>query len=168
MERHSAQKRQGDRNVTEPVVYCLKIGFFAGVIWGAVRWLAVAMNFTRVPQAFLVDPWVRRSALYHVTWQLVGYALFIGMSIVAAFAYYLVFRRFRGPAAGIAFGLGWWALLYLSIGPMMKAVPPLGKIGWNSLITDMCLFTVWGLFIGYSIAYEFNDDSRREFKLANV
>ncbi len=159
-EARAANREGTDR--TAPVAFCLKIGFFAGVIWGVVRWLAVAMNFTKVPVAFLVDPWVKRSALAHISWQFVGLSFFILMSMAAALVYYLLLKRFRGPLPGLIFGFVWWAVLYAGAGPFVGNVPPLHRIGWNSLLTDLCLFLVWGVFIGYSIAYEFHDESERE------
>jgi hypothetical protein len=147
---------------TNPYWFSLKIGFFAGLLWGGVRWMAAAMNFTKVSAAFLADPWVRRSALGSAFWQAAGYALFILMSLAAALVYGRVMRRFRSPAAGLLFGIGWWAVIYLLAGPLIGAVPPLGRIGWNSLITDLCLFAAWGIFIGYSIAFEFHNEVRRE------
>ncbi|MBW5446793.1 hypothetical protein GE107_12040 [Cohnella sp. CFH 77786] len=164
----TSSRRGGEGAVTEPIAYCLKIGFFAGIIWGFVRWLAVALNFTSVPAAFLADPWVRRSALASGYWQTVGYVLFIVMSIVAAFVYYALLKPLRGPLPGLMFGAAWWAVFYLAVGPAIGAVPPLRKIGWNSILTDLCLFTVWGLFIGYSIAFEYHEDVKRERKLAGA
>lgn len=158
----AGKERRNENAKTSPAAYILKIGFFAGLIWGFVRWAAVAMNFTRVPAAFLADPWVRRSALASPYWQIAGFALFILMSIAAAFLYFAFLKPLRGPVPGLVFGFVWWAVLFLGIGPIIGAVPALNKIGSNSLITDLCIFLVWGLFIGYSIAYEYHDESERE------
>jgi len=147
---------------TNPAAYCLKIGIAAGVIWGLIRWLAVAMNLTKVSQAFLIDPWVKRSALGYGYWQIAGFAAFILMSIAAAYVYYGIVRSFRGPVPGLIFGIAWWAALYAAAGPLVGAVPSLATIGWNSLLTDLCLFVIWGLFIGYSIAFEFHQEAGRE------
>jgi len=84
------------------------------------------------------------------------------MSIAAAYLYYGLVRPFRGPLPGLLFGLGWGAAFYAALGPLVGAVPPLGGIGWNSLLTDLCVFSVWGLFIGYSIAFEFHQEAGRE------
>ncbi|WP_276351981.1 YqhR family membrane protein [Cohnella caldifontis] len=162
MAESSARREEDEPIRTPPVRFCLKIGFFAGLIWGSVRWLAVAMNLTKVPAAFLADPWVKRSALASAYWQITGLALFILMSMAAALVYYVVLKPYRGPYPGLLFGAAWWAGFYLWAGPSIGAVPPLNKIGWNSMITDGCLFLIWGLFIGYSIAFEFHDEARRE------
>jgi len=163
---HADAERKSRRRTVpagaEPFVFCLYIGFFAGLIWGLIRWLAVSLNFTKVPAAFLADPWVRRSELAHISWQFVGLLLFVVMSMAAALVYYGLMRRFRGPVPGLVFGALWWAVLYAGAGPLIGLVPPLKRIGWDSLFTDFCLFVCWGLFIGYSIAYEYHNEMERE------
>jgi ABC-type antimicrobial peptide transport system permease subunit len=149
-------------NGTSPIRYSCIIGFFAGLIWGLIRWLATGLNFTNVTQAFLLDPFVNREVLGGFLWQLAGLIAFIGMSIIAALVYILLLGRFKGPFPGLLFGLSWWGLVYAGAGPIIGAVPPLNKIGWNSIATDLCLFLVWGLFIGYSIAFEFHSESEQE------
>jgi len=34
---------------------------------------------------------------------------------------------------------------------------PLVRIGWNTIWTEWSIHMLWGLFIGYSIAFEFHD-----------
>jgi len=164
MGRQTARNSSGNERarLSNPITMSLKIGFFAGVIWGLTRWLATGLNFTEVTQAFLADPFVKRAALGTPLWQFVGWLLFIAMSMVAAIIYLLVLGKLRGPWPGLLFGAVWWGLVYALAGPYIGAVPPLRLIGWSSLITDFCLFVVWGLFIGYSIAFELHDEGERE------
>jgi hypothetical protein len=147
---------------TQPFLYSLKIGFFAGVIWGLVRWLATGLNFTEVTQAFLLDPFVPRKVLGGFYWQASGWFMFIVMSVLAAWLYLLLLGRLQGPWPGLLFGAAWWGIFYALAGPAIGAVPPLKTIGWNSMATDFCLFLVWGLFIGYSIAFELHNEAKRE------
>jgi hypothetical protein len=153
-----------DSRTTNPVRFSLMIGFYAGLIWGLVRWLATGLNFTSVSQAFLLDPFVERKVLGGLLWQVAGLAAFIVMSLLAALLYLLVLSRIKGPWPGLLMGVTWWGLGYAWAGPLVGAVPPLKQIGWNSLVTDFCFFLMWGLFIGYSISFEFHDESDREPK----
>lgn len=142
----------------------IRVGLFAGIIWGGIRWLAVAMNFTKVPQAFLLDPFLKRALLYNGWLQLAGWLLFITLSVIAGAIYWLLLRKLDGPWPGLLYGIVWWLLGYALAGPFIGAIPPLREVGWNSLTTDLCLFTLWGLFIGYSIAFEVHDEANREPK----
>ncbi len=147
---------------TRPVLYSLKIGFFAGLIWGLLRWLASGLHFTKVSQAFLLDPFVPRAWLGGFYWQLGGLGAFIAMSILAAVLYVALLGKLSGPWPGFAFGAVWWALVYAWAGPLVGALPPLNLIGWDSIVTDFCLFLLWGLFIGYSISFELHDEAALE------
>lgn len=162
MTRKNQRPKWGSDAQTPPLKFCLQVGTAAGIFWGLIRWLAVSMNLTQVPNAFLLDPWVKRNVLHYGYWQVAGFAAFVLMSIGAAFLYYGLFRQFRGPLPGLLFGVGWWAVFYVGAGPFVGAIPPLRTVGWNSLITDGCLFLMWGLFIGFSIAFEFHDEETRE------
>ncbi|RUS48049.1 YqhR family membrane protein [Cohnella sp. AR92] len=142
--------------------YALQIGFFAGVIWGLVRWLVVALNLTEVPQAFLADSWMPRAKLNTAYWHCAGFVLFIAMSIAAAVLYWLLLGALRGPWPGVVFGGAWWCLLFLVIGPPTGMTESVRVIGWNSIVSELGLYLVWGLFIGYSIAFEFHDEASRE------
>jgi len=171
-----AQKRNGNGNPDRqaegqsaqpyrsmhPAAYSLWIGLFAGIIWGLVRWFAVGLKFTDVPQAFLADPWIRRAELGSGFWHFIGLLLFILMSVAAGFVYWALLGKLKGPLPGLFFGAAWWALIFLVVGPPSGAVLPAWSIGWKSLITELCLYVMWGLFIGYSIAFEYHDDYARE------
>ncbi|MBB6675254.1 YqhR family membrane protein [Cohnella nanjingensis] len=162
MEKQIRENREGDARTKSPALYALIIGAAAGAIWGLLRWLAVALNFTKVPQAFLADPWMKRAALNTIWWHLAGLGLFIVMSVIAAYAYWLLLGKLSGPWPGLWFGLVWWIALFWWIGPVAGAVAPIKTIGWNSIFAELCLYLAWGLFIGYSFAFEFHDEAARE------
>ncbi|GIO11827.1 hypothetical protein J19TS2_13820 [Cohnella xylanilytica] len=155
-----AKRRRGES--IHPAAYSAIVGFFAGVFLGFIRWFATGINFTKIPQAFLADPFVRRSALGSAGWQWIGLALFIAMSVVASLIYWLALGRLRGPWPGLFFGAAWWALLLFVVGPPTGAVEAPRLLGWNSIVTELCLYLIWGMFIGYSIAFEYHDEAARE------
>ncbi|QJC51768.1 hypothetical protein HGI30_09560 [Paenibacillus albicereus] len=154
--------RRSGRRVTNPWAYCASLGFWAGLFWGTIRWLLYTFKFTTVLPAFLVDPFFRRSFLVTGWGHALGIASFIAFSIFAAYLYKLLLGRFRGPWAGLVYGLLWWTLLFLAFGPLVGMTDPVTRIGWNTIFTEISLSIVWGLFIGYSIAFEFTDEASRE------
>ncbi|MFC3800132.1 YqhR family membrane protein [Cohnella sp. GCM10012308] len=163
---NTTSKNRSTGRTTHPAVYCLTLGLSAGLIWGMLRWLTVAMNLTKVPQAFLADPFIKRERLDTTAWHCTGLVLFVVMSIVAAYLYWLILGKLKGPWPGLFFGAVWWALLFLWIGPMTGAVPTFKEIGLGSIFTECALYLLWGLFIGYSFAFEFHNESAREPKSA--
>lgn len=142
--------------------FCVKTGFFAGLFWGTLHWILYLIHFTTVLPAFMADPFFKLSFLKTGWGVVVGIGCFIIFSIAAAILYKFLLGRFSGPWAGIVYGLLWYTILFLAIGPVMKITPPFQKLGWDTIITEMAVYTVWGLFIGYTIAFEFTDEASRE------
>ncbi|OME86855.1 hypothetical protein BK120_07990 [Paenibacillus sp. FSL A5-0031] len=161
---NNKQRNQYDKqdHVTNPWLYAIKIGFFAGLIWGVVRWMFFEMNFTKVLPGFVADPFFKASFLKTGWGEVVSIGAFIIFSIVAAFLYKVILGKLRGPWPGIIYGLVWWAILFIAVGPLLGVMPGITKAGWNTLYTELCVFLLWGVFIGYSIAFEFTDEASRE------
>lgn len=120
------------------------------------------MNFTVVLPGFLVDSFFRQSFLKTGWGNVVGIAFFILFSIVMALLYKVLLGKFQGPWPGIFYGLAWWIIVFVGVGPMIGITGWMNQIGWNTIFTEVCVFTLWGLFIGYSIAFEFTDEASRE------
>ena len=142
--------------------FALNIGFFAGVIWGGLKTIEFSLKFTVVPPGFLIDPFFKHPFL--ATWMgmLLGLAAFIVLSIIAAMIYEMGLRKAKGPYWGVGYGVVWWVLLYVLLGPLTGMMLPLTRLDRTSSITDGCLFILWGLFIGYSLAFEYTNEQNRE------
>ncbi|AFH61946.1 YqhR family membrane protein [Paenibacillus caseinilyticus] len=138
------------------------IGFFAGVIWGGLKLLEHYFHFTSLTPSFLVEPFFLHSFLFTWIGTLIGWGAFIGLSVAASLIYALVLSKFQGPWYGMAYGLAWWGALYLLIGPLIGMMPWILRLDLNTILTDVSLFALWGLFIGYSISFEFTDERARE------
>ncbi|MUT66732.1 YqhR family membrane protein [Paenibacillus sp. NEAU-GSW1] len=161
------KKRRGDyddpaNHHTNPWLFELTIGLFAGLFWGVVRWLLYEINFTVELPGFLVEPFFRNSFLKSPWGITIGISGFIVFSIIAALIYYFLFAKLRGPWPGVLYGLLWWAILFVFTGPMLQMTKPITEAGWNTLTTELCIFMLWGLFIGYSTAFEYTDEASRE------
>ncbi|MCS7461661.1 YqhR family membrane protein [Paenibacillus doosanensis] len=142
--------------------FAVYIGLFAGLIWGAVKMLEHYLHFTSLPPGFLVEPFFKRSFLLSFQGYLLGWLIFILFSIFASLVYTLLLAKANGPWAGVAYGAIWWMLIFLLIGPVTGMMNWIAYLDWNTIITDFCLFIVWGLFIGYSISLEFTSEHKRE------
>jgi magnesium-transporting ATPase (P-type) len=156
------QKNEYENHHTNPWLFSIKIGFFAGLIWGIIRWMFYEMKFTRILPGFAADPFFKASFLKTAWGEVVGIAAFVLFSIAAALIYKVALGRLRGPWPGILYGAAWWAILFTAVGPMLGIMESVRKAGWNTLYTELCVFLLWGVFIGYSIAFEFTDEASRE------
>ncbi|WP_225442765.1 YqhR family membrane protein [Paenibacillus lycopersici] len=147
---------------THPFWYCLQLGFFGGLFWGLMRWLLYTISFTKVLPGFLADPFFKQSFLKTYWGHAVGIGFFIVFSVIAALLYKLALGRLSGPWPGLFYGLFWWIILFGMAGPMLGMFPYMNKIGYDTIFTECALYLVWGLFIGFTIAYEYTDEASRE------
>ncbi|MCZ8516748.1 YqhR family membrane protein [Paenibacillus filicis] len=142
--------------------FAVNVGFFAGLLWGGVKIVEHYFHFTTLSPGFLIEPFYLHSFLS--TWQgmLAGWLAFIVFSIVSALIYSVLLAKARGPWCGIWYGLAWWAVIFLILGPVTGTTKWIAYMDLNTVLTDLCLFLLWGLFIGYSITFEFTDERVRE------
>lgn len=161
MVRMTAYRRKHSHQ-TNPWSYSIMIGFYAGLIWSVFHWLVYVLKFTAVIPGYLAEPFFRRSFLQTWWGHLTGIVFFILFSIAAALLYWMLLGRLRGPWPGIIYGVLWWGVMFYALGPLFGMTSPAPRLGWNTLMTELCVHVLWGLFIGYSIAFEFHDEASRE------
>jgi cation transport ATPase len=160
---HNNNSRQQSGKIHTPLVpFALELGFFAGLIWGLLRWLFYTLHFTVVAPGFLAEPFFKHSFMNTTAGHLVGLLFFIALSVVASLVYTFMFRKWKGPMPGIVYGLVWWVIFFVLTGPKLGMMNPLHRLTWDSIYTEICVFVLWGLFIGYTVAVEYTDERMRE------
>ncbi len=133
------------------------IGFFGGLIWGIVFFIAYYLNLTEVGPAIILNPWALGEWKNKWSGQIIGIAAISLLSIGIAFLYRALFAKFKSIALSILFGIGlWWFVFYL-LKPAFPDLKPLAEIGWNTIVTTVCIFLLYGLFIGYSISFHYDE-----------
>lgn len=146
---------------TNPFYFAIELGFFAGIIWGGIRWVMYAFHFTKVLPGFLAEPFFKHEFLMTAAGHLAGYLSFIVFSVAASLFYVLIFRKLKGPWPGLIYGVLCWSALFLAGSWLFLMQPPF-RLPWNSVISEFCIFLLWGLFIGYTAAIEYTDERKRE------
>lgn len=146
---------------TNPFYFSIELGYFAGLIWGGLHWLMYVLHFTKVIPGFLAEPFFKHDFLLTPAGHLLGYLFFIVLSVLASLIYVLIFRKLNGPWPGMIYGVLWWSVLFLACSRLFLLQPPF-KLPWNTVISEFCLFLLWGLFIGYTAAIEYTDERKRE------
>lgn len=155
------------KNKTNPYLYALFIGLYAGVIWGVVRWMFYGLKFTKELPGYWLEPFFQNSFLKTYWGAVAGIGSFIVFSIAAAFIYLIVLYKFKGAWPGVIYGFVWWFIIFVFIGPWLKMTTVITKAGWETLSAELCICLLWGSFIGYSISFELNDEASREPASAN-
>ncbi|WP_017726997.1 YqhR family membrane protein [Halalkalibacterium ligniniphilum] len=131
------------------------IGFFGGIIWSLVGYFAFFFNFIRVGPALILMPWALGDWKNTYIGQLVGILAIATLSIGVAFLYKLLLQKVVSMWAGIGFGLVLWGLVFYVLNPLFPGLKNVQNLDSNTIITSLCLYVLYGVFIGYSISYEY-------------
>lgn len=143
-------------------LYGLYVGFYAGLIWGLAKIFAYYLGFTKVIPAFIADAFFKHDVLESWSGHFYGLIFFILFSMIASLIYAALFHKIKGSWFGLLYGTIWWLLIYIAVGPFIGMVPLITDLDWNSRITDFCIFLLWGVFIGYTISFEYTDERTNE------
>ncbi|QDP40578.1 YqhR family membrane protein [Radiobacillus deserti] len=136
----------------------LLIGFVGGILWSSLGAIASYFNFTTVsPATFILHSWL--DTPWSKGWSGELIAIFaIGLiSIAVAFVYYLLFKKMVNIWQSAMFGGALWFVVFYLLNPIFWNVDKMTELSSNTIVTTICLYLLYGTFIGYSISYEYND-----------
>ncbi len=136
-------------------------GFVGGLLWSAVSLLAYYFNFMEISPRVLIYSWAADSWKHGALGIIVTILLYGLLSIGAAFLYYLFFRKVDHLFVGILYGAGLWAIIHTLLVPLFPGMKKINELSFDSLTTTICLFIIYGVFIGVSISF---DESERQRK----
>ncbi|TSB45404.1 YqhR family membrane protein [Alkalicoccobacillus porphyridii] len=151
--------RQFEQDQTEkPMTYRMKvvlIGFFGGLIWSLVAFFGFFFNFMNFGPALILMPWELGAWKNTYIGQGVGVLVIAILSILIAFLYKWMMQKLNTMWAGVGFGAILWVIVFYICNPFIPGLKTVPNLDRNSIITSACLFLLYGLFIGYSISYEY-------------
>ncbi|WP_166239130.1 YqhR family membrane protein [Paenibacillus turpanensis] len=142
--------------------FALQLGVYAGLIWGAIKMISYFLNFSQVLPGYMAEPFFTHDFIAGWGGHFVGWLFFIVFSLVASFIYTYALSKLKGPWFGIAYGAAWFFLIYLLVGPLTGMMPWIGNMSWDTYIVDLCIYLLWGIFIGYTASLEYTDERQRE------
>jgi hypothetical protein len=152
-------------NYPKPMSFSVMVfwtGLFGGVFWGAIGFFAYFLSFTEIRPNVILEPW----ALGHWKTGWLGTVisiLIMGIfSVGAAFVYYAVLKKFKGIWFGLGYGLVLFLLVFFVLNPLFPGIKPFFNLSRDTIITSICLYIVYGIFIGYSINYEYQNNKVQE------
>ncbi|MBM6617323.1 YqhR family membrane protein [Bacillus suaedaesalsae] len=151
------KKKLEQNNKEEPMSTTAKIaitGLFGGIFWSFLGYLCYLFSFTKVPPNIIFDPIAVGDWKEGVLSQYIAIVILGLISILAAFAYYAMLRKFDKIWIGILFGGVLWGIVFVVLNPVFENIEPLRKMDLNTFVTSLCLFILYGTFIGYSISFE--------------
>jgi len=147
---------------TEPFSFAIYIGFFAGLFGSIIRFIAHWFRFTQFDNSFLIYDWFVNLGRSSIVAVLLGSISFIIFSIISSVIYMLLLRTKAGLLWGLLYGVIWWTILFI-VSPLLISWPTTDIVlHLDSQVFELCFMLVWGLFIGFSIAFEFTDEASHE------
>lgn len=129
-------------------------GLFGGILWSAIGLLAYLFSFTEVHPRVILEPWTIGEWKKGWLGTVISLAIIGVISIGVAFVYYAVLKKFKSIWIGIGYGAALFLLVFIVLNPIFPSIKPFGELGRNTIITTVCLYILYGVFIGYSISYE--------------
>lgn len=157
-----AKERKLDQNKQEEFhslfARSLLTGFIGGIIWSILGLFMYYFNFTEVgPTSFMLRSWL--DAKWTTEWlgDVISIVMIGVLSIVVALIYYGLLKKVSSMWAGAVFGIVLWGVVFFLLQPIFPNIPPLGDLSKYTIIASLCLFTLYGTFIGYSISYDYED-----------
>lgn len=139
-------------------------GLIGGILWSGVGYLTHVFNFTEIPANTILEPWTIGEWKDGWLGIMISILLMGVISIVAALIYYAVLKRFNSIWIGIGYGIVLFLLVFLVLNPIFPGIPPFGELKRNTIITSLCLYILYGVFVGYSISYENSEIKKQKQK----
>lgn len=137
-------------------------GLFGGVFWGTIGLFAYYFNFTEIRPNVILEPWALGDWKKERLGTVVSIIIIGVFSVGAAYIYYAFLKKFKGMWFGTGYGIALFLLVFFVLNPLFPSMKPLFDLNRDTIITSICLYIVYGIFIGYSISYEYQNHKVQE------
>ncbi|MEH7452236.1 YqhR family membrane protein [Gottfriedia acidiceleris] len=144
---------KGNKNFNKIV----SIGFFGGIFWSTVLLVLSYFDFTQIGPNFVLEriklgKWA--NGIVENLISIVGIGI---ISILIAFVFYFIGRKFNGVLPGIFFGLLLWVIVFILLGKIAFDLKAIKDYSSDTTVTTICLFILYGTFIAYSVSFAFQE-----------
>lgn len=140
----------------------IEIGLFGGLFWGGIWYFLHIFSFTVAGPNYFLLPFAFGGWKEGMWGNIVGIICMAILSILVAFLYLVAFKKFEGVVPGILYGVGLWMILFLAIGSFAPVIKSAMEMPRETVITTICIFILYGVFIAYSVAFEANNVNEGE------
>ncbi|WP_230200084.1 YqhR family membrane protein [Bacillus niameyensis] len=131
-------------------------GFVAGLFGALLGYAAHYLNFTEVNPSLILD-------IFRGNWKdgwlggFIACLLYGLISMGAAVIYLGLLKKKKSIVWGAVYGLLIFALVFLVLYPIFPRLDRIDAYNFTTIITEICCFILYGIFIGFSISYEYNE-----------
>ncbi|MDQ0197332.1 YqhR family membrane protein [Neobacillus ginsengisoli] len=133
-------------------------GLFGGLFWGTLGFFAYYLNFTDISPNVILEPFALGNWKNGWLGTVISILIMGIFSVPAAYIYYAVLKKFKGIWFGLGFGIVLFLLVFFVLNLFLPGIKPFFNLSPDTIITSICLYIVYGIFIGYSINYEYQNN----------
>ncbi|WP_163537754.1 YqhR family membrane protein [Gracilibacillus sp. YIM 98692] len=151
------QRQSVNQSTQTMVSKIISIGFFGGLIWSVIHSIAGFFNFTKItPKSFVLRSWLQTAWTDQWLGQMISVLIISILSIIVAFIYYVLCKKFESIWPGLVYGIALWFLLFWLLEPIFPNIPAFYDLDSNTIVTTICIFILYGVFVGYSISFTYH------------
>ncbi|MDQ0213840.1 uncharacterized BrkB/YihY/UPF0761 family membrane protein [Oikeobacillus pervagus] len=135
-------------------------GFVGGVIWSLVAYFFYMFQFTKIEPNIILEPFTVghwRNTWIGIILSIIVYGI---VSIGAALLYYALLRKVKSWWAGALYGILLFLIVFFILNPMFPSMKSWKDTDFNTIMTCVCVYILYGVFIGYSISFENSEVER--------
>ncbi|THE11287.1 hypothetical protein E1I69_15640 [Bacillus timonensis] len=147
-------KHDGEMSLIGKVVV---IGLFGGIFWSLLSYFTYVFHFTELSPNLILKPWILGDWKNHMLGQFIGILVIGLISIGVALLYYAFLKKFQSMWVGAIFGIVLWLIVFYVFNPIFPDIKTVAELERNTVITTICFYILYGVFIGYSISFEENE-----------
>lgn len=145
-----------DRKYRQLLTRTILIGLFGGIFMIIFSYFLYIFKFIDIsPKAYLIHSWTKASWTNHWPGE-VGTILFaLILSILSALVYFLLFKKILSISLSAVYGVVLWLLMGYLLSFIAPNIPALHTLDVDTIFSSLCLFILYGTFIGYSISFDY-------------
>lgn len=144
----------------QPMSFLAKViltGFIGGILWSAIGYSAYFFHFTTIGPNLALTPLAVGDWKYEPIGNVMGIFVNGLIAIFVALLYYAFLKNLKSIWAGVFYGFALWAIVFYLLPPIFPHLDAVTKLDMNTNITNICIFVLFGVFVGYSISFEQNE-----------
>lgn len=141
----------------EPMSFFMKVmltGFFGGIIWSLLGYFSYIFHFTTISPNIVLTPFALGDWKYEPLGQFVGVFIIGSIGVVVALLYYATLKNAKSIWVSIFYGVALWGVVFYLLNPMFPDLESVEKLDMNTNITNLCLYILFGVFVGYTISFD--------------
>lgn len=134
----------------------MSTGFFAGFFLSAFHIAIHYFNISKVSHEMVLNLFFIEGDWINKWYGYIFFIFFISfLSIFSAILYYLLFRKIKGCFVGFVYGVIFWMTFGFLIPLLFYNMSFSELFTSRTNVATICSFILYGIFIGYSISYDY-------------